>query len=117
MIVKEWIVIGGVLGFMLTLMLFAKLSEETAKKILNNCEEKIEKELTITVFGEVVAPGSYRCRPGLSLKEFLSNIELTPNADRKKITRKKILFSSQEIKIPAKKRRFSEEKKNRLEEN
>lgn len=100
---REWILIALVLGFFCFVV---ALSERTGIKVDTSKDMKIarsQQEIQITLEGAVQAPGVHSCTPGISLRALLSQVDLSKNADRKKIPYKKILYSSQRIEIPRKK--------------
>lgn len=114
MLLREWIVIGLVIGFLLSISIIAKLSETGSIACIQS-ESKREKILVV-LKGAVKKPGDYSCEPGTPLKELLKRAEISPAADRKKVGFKKVIYTSQTIEIPEKKRVLPKGKKISLEE-
>ncbi len=114
MFLREWVAIFVVLGFLGSLTLIEKYSRVSSRKIVAREHEAATRLLTIHLTGAVKKPGIYKCEPGSSLKNLLDSVGLIASANRKKISFKKILFTSQKIEIPEKKR---VEKNFSLEEN
>lgn len=113
---REWVVISVVMGFMLCAALVAEFSEVGAKTSLIREKREEKTVLTVTLSGAVEKPGNYECRPGSTLKQLLAKSGLTKQADRKKIPFKRVIYSSQTIEIPQKKRPVSRGMKISLEE-
>lgn len=101
---REWIALSLFTGFLFLLLFTAEASQKKSKQILSEHLPLSEKWIEIEVIGEVANPGIYLCHPGTTVKEFLKQVPLTKQANRKKIRMKKVFYSSQSLVIPAKKR-------------
>ena len=105
LLLREW---GAVLGIFAFIAAVATVSE--CKRISNaeqiNLKKASQEQLQIEIClkGAVQNPGVYRCDPGTALKELLKEAKFSKNADRKRVEFKKILYASQVIEIPEKKR-------------
>jgi competence protein ComEA len=66
-----------------------------------------KKIITVSVKGEVEAPGDYKIAQGTSVKEILEMAKPTERADLKKINLSRKLTRQNTIKIPSKKKTVS----------
>jgi len=114
MLLREWIVTAFVVGFLLSITIIAKLSEEASIAAIQS--ESKRARVVVTLKGAVKKPGDYSCEPGTPLKELLKRAGISPAADRKKVALKKVIYTSQTIEIPEKKRVLPRGKKISLEE-
>jgi DNA uptake protein ComE-like DNA-binding protein len=106
MMLREWAVIALVLGFLVSIVVIAKFSEVKDRDLIiaeNGSKSPMHQmTLQVTLSGAVRKPGVYFCKPGSPLKELLKQAGLTPQAQKKKIDFKRIIYSSQSIEIPQK---------------
>jgi len=98
---REWAVIALVVGFLISIVMVATLSEIREKKDIYITAEKNDL-LQVTLSGAVKKPGTYFCKAGTTLKEVLSRAELTSFAHRELIQFKKVIYTSQNFEIPRK---------------
>ncbi len=115
MLLREWVAIALVFGFLGAICVITKFSEVTSRTVIAR-EEEIPL-ISITLSGAVKAPGVYWCRPGTCLKKLLNEAGVSEVANRAKTPFKKILLVSQSIEIPAKKNSSYGREKISLEEN
>lgn len=114
---REWVFIALILGFLGATSLISHYSQIRQKRLVDEYVPHRERTLEIVIEGAVEKPGTYECRPGTPLKNLLDQAQLQEKANRRKVRFKKVLFSSQTIRIEEKKGRSQSTAKFSLEEN
>lgn len=115
MLLREWICIALVLGFLAAVGVIAKFSEVRSRSLI--VKEEATPLIKITLSGAVERPGVYQCRPGTPLTKLLDQAGISKLADRGKTPFKKILLVSQSVEIPGKRHSSLGAEKISLKEN
>jgi len=108
LLIREWILIFGILGLVAALLVISQLSKVRHDQMLQTCIEQADRAIAITLTGAIQRPGTYEVKPGTTLKDLLKNVPLAENAERKKVPLKKVFYSTQDIHIPHKKEAIPE---------
>jgi NADH:ubiquinone oxidoreductase subunit F (NADH-binding) len=110
LLIREWVIVYLLTGLILSLISISwitRIQEERGFSSKTLSFSSISTEIVISIEGAVEKPGIYQFPIGVSYQEILEKAVPAPEADRRRLKKKKNFYESQTVFVPFKPKRSS----------
>jgi hypothetical protein len=110
LLIREWVIVYLLTGVILSLISvswISRLREEKGFSKNTSLFSPVSTEIVISIEGAVEKPGIYQFPIGVSYQEILEKAVPAPEADRRRLKKKKNFYESQTVFVPFKPKRSS----------